>query len=42
MENTLRIKSLNINEMNLYLQKRMEDDEMKRKDIEEYNKSALA
>ncbi|CAF0746511.1 unnamed protein product [Brachionus calyciflorus] len=42
MENTLKIKNLNINEMNLYLQKRMEEDDFKKKEIDEYSKNSLA
>lgn len=42
MENTLRVKSLNLNEMNLYLQKRMEEDDLKRKDIDECSRKALS
>jgi hypothetical protein len=42
MENSLRIKNLNLSEMNLYLQKRMEEDEHRRREIDEFGKNILA
>lgn len=42
MEDTLRIKDLNYNEMELYLDKRKKQDDNKRREIEEYSKNSLA
>ncbi len=42
MENSLRLKMLNLNEMGLYMQKRIEEDETKRREIEEFTKNTLA
>lgn len=42
MEDSLRMKNLNFNQMNYYRKNRSEEDENKRKQIEEYSKNALA
>lgn len=42
MENNLRLKGLAVNDMTLYLQKRMDDDEHKRKEIDELTKNTAA
>lgn len=42
MEDSLRIKNLNFIQMNQYRKDRSEEDENKRKEIEEYSKNALA
>lgn len=39
MENHLRIKGLALNDMNLYMQKRMDEDENKRKEVDELTKN---
>jgi hypothetical protein len=41
MENSLKVKNLNLSEMNLYLQKRIEEDEHKRREIDEFGKKIL-
>lgn len=41
LENSMRMKAINLNEMMLYLQKRAEDDEAKRREIEELARNAL-
>lgn len=42
LENIIKLKTLNVNEMALYLQKQTEEDELKRKEIDEYAKKSLA
>ena len=42
MENHLKVKGLTLNEMMLFLQKRMEEDEQKKTMIEELSKNLLA
>ena len=41
-ENTLRNKGLNLSEMSLYFQKRQEEDEAKKREIDETNKNVFA
>ena len=41
MENSLRLKGLAVNDMNLYLQKRIDEDEQKRKEIDELTKNSM-
>jgi hypothetical protein len=41
MEASLRLKAISLNEMSLYLQKRIEDDEQKRREIDECSKSSM-
>jgi hypothetical protein len=42
MENNLRNKGLTLNEMNLFHQKRIEEDEQTKKSIDEYSKKVAA
>jgi hypothetical protein len=42
MENNLRNKGLTLNEMNLFHQKRLEEDEQTKKSIDEYSKKVAA
>lgn len=41
MEASVRMKSLALNEMNAYLHKRQEEDEMKKREIEELSRTAI-
>ena len=41
MENDLRDKGLTLNEMNLYYHKRLEEEDAKKKSIDEYSKKVL-
>lgn len=41
MENSLRLKNLNLTEMSLFMQKRTEEDELKKRQIEELSKNTL-
>lgn len=42
LENTLRLKTLNLNEMAQFYQKRQEEEEIKRREIDEYSKTSIA
>ena len=42
LENSLRLKGMAVNDMNLFMQKRIEEDEEKRREIDELSKNAMA